>query len=297
MNRAEQTPLPARPRRDPSGAPVGDRAVTLGAARSATLLSIPHLVLRRVLDAALPRVCIVCRARGCADGDECCPACRDSIEPLAALPYCERCGRSAQTAAIRERECGWCAHESYWNVRRLVRIGPYDSPLRDPVLSLKFGGNRRCANYLGGLLADVLEGREWVESLDALVPVPMHMLRRVQRKCNHAAMLAQTLSRRIGVPLLHALRRTRYTVSQTRAATRGARFTNVAGSFGVRRRMRISGKRLCIIDNVLTSGATLHEVSKTLRRAGAARIDAAVIARAGMPGVDQASSDVLVTHG
>jgi predicted amidophosphoribosyltransferase len=140
------------------------------------------------------------------------------------------------------------------------------------------------------LLAAAIMQRGWCDELDALVPIPMSLLRRCQRPCDHAAVLAAALARRLKLPLLRALRRVRHTPSLVGIASRAQRFANVKGAFGPRRWSRrvVSRKCICIVDNLLATGATIHEASKVLRRAGARRIYAAVIARTVLAGDTQA---------
>jgi len=191
--------------------------------------------------------------------------------------------------AIHEKGCARCRTERFWNVAGVARIGEYrEESLRRLLVGLKFTGRERQADYLGELLADALGKRKWIGEVEALVPVPMHRLRRWQRPCDHAQMLAEAVSRRLGVPVRKAaVRRVKYSISQTRTVSQAARFRNVKGCFGPTHRPKIAGKTVCIIDNLLVTGATIHEVSKVLRKAGAKRIYAAVVARASLPGDPQ----------
>jgi predicted amidophosphoribosyltransferase len=96
------------------------------------------------------------------------------------------------------------------------------------------------------------------------------------------------VSRHLEIPVRNAaVRRVKYSVSQTRTPSQAQRFKNVKDCFGPARRPQVAGKTVCIIDNLLVTGATIHEVSKVLRRAGAKRIHAAVLARSSLPGDPQ----------
>jgi ComF family protein len=176
-------------------------------------------------------------------------------------------------------------HERHWNVRRLVRVGPYAAPLRDMLISLKYHGEHRTAVACGRGLAAAIKTEPWSSEIDLFVPVPMHYWRRLQRPCNHADALAEVVSRLLQIPLRRAaVHRPTYAPSQTQARSRAERFEHVKGSFAPTRKPGVSGKRVCIIDNVVVTGATLHEVSKVLRKSGASKVFAAVFARAPMPG-------------
>lgn len=243
-----------------------------------------------LLDAVLPQTCAACAVPIAAGHGLLCGPCDADIRLAANLSRCGRCGRTVHAAAIRVRECGLCHRETFWNVGGLARIGPYScDALRSLILSLKYRGAERAAEPIADLLADALRREPWIGEIEMLVPVPMHWLRRWQRPCDHAYVLAAAVGRRLGIPVRSAaVRRPRYGPSQTRAASRYSRFENIRGCFAPARRARVQSRVVCIIDNLLVSGATIHEVSKVLRRAGAARIYAAVAARSVLPGETEA---------
>jgi ComF family protein len=178
-------------------------------------------------------------------------------------------------------------------VAGLARVGAYEPPLRALGIGLKYRGRERNGDYLGELLAAELSRLGWPAELDALVPVPMSRLRRWQRPCDHAEALALGVARRLGLPVWRAVVRVRHTPSQTGVTSRAARFANVAGCFTVRRGVRLEGRRVCIVDNLLATGATIHEVAKALRRARAKEIRAAVVSRTVLAGDVQADSEAI----
>lgn len=247
-----------------------------------------------LLDALMPRTCLGCEAWIPCGCGPLCAACRTTIERLMALSACPRCARSMRPESISGNACARCAHESFWNVRGSARVGPYDGPLRSMLLGLKYAARERNADFLAELLTRRIRTTAWGASVEVLVPVPMHRLRRWQRPCDHADLLARAVGRRLGVPVRRAaVRRLRYAPSQTRATTRQQRFAQVADCFGATRQPGVAGRTVCIIDNLLVSGATVHEVSKVLRAAGAKMIYAAVVSRAVMAGDFQATAEAL----
>lgn len=255
---------------------------------------------RTVLDAVFPQTCVACGQWIFGGGEALCPGCAAALAEAASATYCQRCGRTMPAAAIHDEHCARCRSESFWNLGRVVRVGPYEAPLRAVIVGLKFTGDRRHVEFLGSRLAGALAGEPWIVTIDAFVPVPMHRLRRHQRPCDHALELANAVARhlrRAGGPRIavqqSAIRRRSYAVSQTRAASRQQRFENVRGCFEPSRRPNVAGKTVCIIDNVIVSGATVCEVSKVLRRAGARRLYAAVVAR-GVTGGDRQASATAV---
>ncbi len=244
-----------------------------------------------VLDAALPQTCAACGEWLPAGTGIVCQACHDEVLTALARPYCPRCGRTAPRPAIHDDGCARCRFEPFWNVAGVARVGVYEPALRALLLGLKYHGRERNADYLAGRLADALASRGWHTELDALVPVPMHWLRRVQRPCDHAAILTEALARRLRLPLVRPVWRARHAQSQTTLASKTARFENVRNCFAAPPwylppwpKPRLAGKTVCIVDNLAAAGATLAEVSKVLRRAGAKRIYAVVVARPAAPG-------------
>ncbi|MFO0838576.1 MAG: phosphoribosyltransferase family protein [Phycisphaerae bacterium] len=186
--------------------------------------------------------------------------------------------------SIWEDSCPQCRREAFWNIAGSVRAGLYRQPLKPLILALKYGGKERNADVFGALLADSIRSAAWSRDIELLVPVPMNRWRRFARPCDHARLIADATAQRLRIPVRAAVRRVRNTPSQARATSRQARFDNVRGCFAPSRRPGVEGKTVCIIDNLLVSGATICEVSKALRRAGAKHIYAAVVARSVTPG-------------
>lgn len=193
-------------------------------------------------------------------------------------PYCERLG----TPFVSDGGDGLLSPSAiaeppaYDRARAAARFGDV---ARDLVHLLKYGDRLDLVRPLGGWMARA--GSELLADADALVPVPLHWSRLFQRRFNQSAALAREISRLSSVPVLDdVLTRTRATPPQVGLA-RKERSQNVQGAFAVERSARsgVKGKKLIVIDDVLTSGATADACARVLRRAGAARIDVLVLAR------------------
>lgn len=243
---------------------------------------------RGIADLLLPQTCVACGEWIRSESGLACDACRAAIADLAAATYCAHCGRGAVPATLYEGRCGGCRKELFWNVAGVARLGRYTEPLSTLLVGHKFAGHDRNARYLASEFADALRGCDWLEEVELLVPVPMHWKRRLQRRCDHAAVLTDALSRELRIPVRKAVRRSKYSITQMRTPSRTQRFENVKGCFVPARRPRVTGKTVCIVDNLLMTGATVYEVSKVLRKSGAKRIYAAVVARGVLPGDFQA---------
>ncbi len=233
---------------------------------------------RGALDLLYPRVCLGCRAglHG-SDRHHLCAACESAL-PRFGAEACPRCGMGLGPAAPAATRCPDCAGRPL-AFDGAVALGPYRDGLRDLVLQLKFGGERVIAGDLGRLLAARLDADPRAAGLDAVVPVPLHPKTEGTRGYNQAALLAEALARRPGRPVVEGvLRKVRETVPQaTLDAPRRA--GNLAGAFTVRRPARVAGRRIALVDDVMTTGATASAAAAALKAAGALCVMAAVVGR------------------
>jgi ComF family protein len=165
---------------------------------------------------------------------------------------------------------------SYNRARAAVR---YDETARTMVQAFKYGDRLDLAPAMGRWMATA--GRELLGDANALVPVPLHWRRLWSRRFNQAATLAQTVAGISGVPVVHDLLKRMRATRQQVGLTQAERARNVQGAFRVPREARpqVRGKRLLLVDDVLTSGATLDTCARILLRAGAANVDVLVFAR------------------
>jgi ComF family protein len=155
----------------------------------------------------------------------------------------------------------------------------YDEVSRDPILKLKHADRTDLAPLFARWLSRA--ARPLIEEADAIAPVPLHPLRLLRRRYNQAAEIARPLATLAGVAYLpDALVRRRRTESQAGKSGSG-RSRNVAGAFEVpaARAAQVAGRRILLIDDVMTTGATAEGCARALKAAGAVRVDLAVVAR------------------
>lgn len=149
--------------------------------------------------------------------------------------------------------------------------------VHDAVVHFKFRGLRAAGNEIADLLAPIIETQEL--PIDVLVPVPLHPSRQKERGYNQTEVLGRLLSERTSIEVAPlALRRIRPTPPQAGVADRAQRVLNVAGAFTAEASV-VSGKRVLLLDDVCTTGATLNECARELPAAGAASVSGLTLAR------------------
>jgi ComF family protein len=252
-----------------------DSAATVQPSRLSRLTRGLRATLRLGLDTALPRLCPACRDLVTDSGV--CPACWSKLAFISA-PYCPRLGIPfaydpgpgiLSMQAIADPP-------AYQRARAAVR---YDDVAAKLVHAFKYGDRLDLAPLLGRWMARA--GKDLFAGADALVPVPLHWRRLWARRFNQSAALAEAIARESGIAVAHAaLRRVKPTVQQV-GLSRAERATNVQGAFRVdpSGKAEVTGRRLIVIDDVLTSGATSDACARALLRAGAAQVDVLVFAR------------------
>jgi ComF family protein len=193
-------------------------------------------------------------------------------------PVCDGCGAPLEYDQGEGARCPSCLtrRRAFERARAAVL---YDEHSRDLILKLKHADRTDLAVIFAAWVARA--GRDLFVEADAIVPAPLHPLRLISRRFNQAAEIARPLARLTGLDYLPgALVRRRHTPSQGGKSAAGRR-RNVAAAFASPKSMRgkIEGRRLVLVDDVLTTGATAEACARVLRAAGAARVDVAAVAR------------------
>ncbi len=237
---------------------------------------------KALLDLALPPRCHLCRSYIPAAGPiHLCPACRDGLM-LVPSPRCTVCGRPFAGAG-GDHPCGACLRQPPpWETARAAFL--YDGGCRDLIQAFKYRNRYHLRRPLALLTAELLFPYAAASRADRLLAVPLHPRRLRQRGFNQALLLAETLSREWQLPLLRqGLRRTRQTTAQT-TLTAAERTANLRNAFSVPDPAAVNGRRLLLVDDVFTTGATLTECARVLRAAGAAAVCCVTVARTPEPG-------------
>ena len=234
-------------------------------------------LLSRIIKIFLPPRCIKCGAI-LSDDDGLCPECFQELNFITA-PYCYKCGHPfEQAASSKKMLCARCAKKAKTPFRLNRSALCYDDISKDLILALKFMDKTENAKTLAKWLC--MAGNDiWQEGADILVPVPLHYKRLIKRRYNQSALLAKELSKLTGVKADYtSLIKHKSTKPQVQFSGH-ERVKNVRGAFSVKHIETIKGKRVVLIDDVMTTGSTLKECALALKKAGAKSVDTLTVAR------------------
>ncbi len=220
-----------------------------------------------ILNIFLPPVCPLCEADVRAASSPFCGACHGEIcSMLVKSPLCTVCGSTFASGASKGHACGKClAGPAHFAWARSVFT--YDGAVKEAIHRFKYSGQAILGPPLGRMLRHIPE--PFPKAPDVMMPVPLHGRRLRQRGFNQSLLLAREASGIFGVPLNYTnLRRTRFTEQQANLSAE-ERKRNVAGAFVLESPGDVRGRRVALIDDVYTTGATIKECAKILKKAGA----------------------------
>jgi competence protein ComFC len=233
--------------------------------------------LRGLLDLLYPRRCGGCGAEAPSASHNLCWECRADIMPVHP-PYCAHCGDPVAGRIDHEYICHFCSTTApAFDLARSA--AHYSGPLAELLKALKYHRATWLAPDLAELLDPLARQHVGLGHIDAVTFVPLHRRRQRRREFNQSALIARELARRLGKRYMSGiLVRHRETESQTRL-TASERMINVRGSFKCRNSSWIEGRRLLLVDDVMTTGATVSECAKTLKESGAGAVYVVTVAR------------------
>jgi ComF family protein len=206
--------------------------------------------------------------------------CAGCFESVSRDPY-PSCGRCASTIGPAEDTMAGCRHcdRTQFAFNGVLRLGPYSGLLRMAIVRAKQPGNCGLAETLGAIAAAVLHDRVLACTPNVVVPVPMHWRRRlVQRRYNHAEAIAQHIASALQLPLnTRVVKKNRSTPMQSSLSSSERRM-NLQHAFSPRTPENMRGLRILLVDDVMTTGATLHAAAEACFQGGAAQVTALVVA-------------------
>jgi ComF family protein len=241
---------------------------------TSSLRAIPH----GIFSLFFPAECRICDVP--LEGFTRVPVCRECLSapaPLEAEYFCASCNAPFQNDFPLDANgvCALC-RTGLQGFDRASSFGFYDGALRSLIHLLKYSGMRPLAPGLSRLLERALPVDE---RYDFIVAVPLHWRRRWSRGFNQAELLARGIAERRGIPAVIALRRVKFTAIQAGLTSAGRR-RNMTGAFRLRKAIDVRGKRILLIDDVFTTGATATACAGVLKRAGAVSVSLLTLARA-----------------
>lgn len=227
-----------------------------------------------IIDAICPNWCELCGV-GLAGGDCLCSDCMIALRGATGQDYCTRCGESLPPYGAAD-PCSNCPpHTPAYD--RVIRVAKYEGAWRSLIRRLKFGRQRRLLSLMSAQLAGAIQRSDLYESIDAITWTPTCWQHRAIRPFHAAEHLAIQTAKRCNIPAAPLLGR-KYGPHQTgKSAT--ARVNNVRGKFYLLRGCRLFGARICLIDDVLTTGSTAGQCARTLKHSGASEVIVAVLAK------------------
>ena len=224
-----------------------------------------------------PATCTIC-GKNLRAGRYLCDECETKAVRIVA-PFCDRCSEPFEGSITSVFSCANCAHRTiYFDAAVAAYRGR--GIVREIIHEFKYARQMHLRHLIGHWLCAALDDERLREvSFDLIVPVPLHPARERERGFNQARLLAESLSAEISLPSRLVLERVRYTTTQT-ALDRSERMENLHNAFRLRKNANVRGLRVLLIDDVLTTGSTLSECARVLKRAGAISVHAATAARA-----------------
>ncbi len=216
-----------------------------------------------------PSTCIIC-GKNVRAGEYLCDGCEAKIIRIVP-PFCETCSEPFEGSINTAFSCANCAH-------RTIHFDAAVAAYRGR--GIKYNRQIHLRHVVARWLRAALDDERLRDyEFDVVVPVPLHPARQRERGFNQASLLAQLLSAHTSIPCKPVLKRIRYTTTQT-ALDRSERMENLHNAFRLRKNADVRGLRVLLIDDVLTTGSTLSECARVLKRAGAKSVHAATAARA-----------------
>lgn len=240
--------------------------------------SFVNRAVREVANLLVPRVCMGCGLAIPAEGPELCESCGWELSGIVSGDFCRSCGKELGHFLLVEGRCSACRmREPGIRFHQFVRVGRYGGVLSR--LILRFKHEFILDRFLGSLLSTAIAANMNPREVDYWVPIPSHWRRKWQRGFQPTALLTRSAARRWRGRIEPILYMTRPVEPFHHGMTAAARQEEIQGAFAVSPEVPLRGKRVMLIDDVTTTGATLAEARRMLREAGCRWIGVAVLAK------------------
>lgn len=233
------------------------------------------VIAKNLINLIYPLHCAACaRPLDPINKERVCKGCLERIRQNP-KPYCRKCGRSTDKGNSICAEC----RKTKLDFDRAWAACLYEGPMKELIHSLKYNGVLSLSTTLSRIINSfIMENSEILNGIDIVTYVPLHSNRMRKRGFNQSLILASNLSKEFAIPLSHALFKAASTRNQNEL-TRDERLVNLDGAFKLKSGMDLTGVKVLLIDDVMTTGATLSECAKVLKNAGAKVVRCLTLAR------------------
>lgn len=225
-----------------------------------------------IMEFCYPPACLRCKS---PSHQQFCDECEAQLAALIDRPRCDKCARPVFQHSA---PCPWCRGRGIYPFKQIAALGVFREPLRDLIHMMKYHRRWAIGEQLAARLARLRGAQSILSNADLLVPVPLWRWRQVHRGYNQADVIARQLAAQSGKKVLPIVARIRRTASQTQLNSRRGRVENVRDAFGLKSHHPISGRRIVLVDDVMTSAATLKEVGRVILQAQPLEISAITLA-------------------
>lgn len=207
-----------------------------------------------------PNRCIVCGSL-CKD-KYFCENCKDILKPFK-VRLCPKCG-----SPIKHCSCKF----NFYYFDKIVSVFPNENENQKSFYAFKFGGHRSSAKFFSSLMTNVVSESFKDINFDLITTVPMHYLKRVKRGFNQSQILATNIAKALCLPFRNILKENKASKIQHKSQSIAERFLNVKGKYSLRKGQNLKGKTVLLVDDIMTTGATLSECARLLKLGGAEKV-------------------------
>lgn len=228
--------------------------------------------MKALLNLLIPPVCLACHDRLTDPAAILCNSCHSQVVLLTGK-LCPKCG-----SLLNSIFCDTCSEHDF-AFEHNYSVFQYGEVVQQLVHSLKYDEYKSAADYLINGMQDSCRERDEYRAYDAVIPVPLHPVRKRERGYNQSEILARALASSLGIKYSNPLKRRYYTKSQT-LLSKTQRIHNLNGAFALKFNKKVEGKAFILVDDVFTTGSTVNEISKLLLSKGARKVAVITAARA-----------------
>jgi ComF family protein len=241
-------------------------------------MSVAHTVkslASNVLDLCYPGRCEICSEPTSNARDMLCMECDAKLATLERAASCDLCGMPLADAGA---PCAYCLGRGVPHYERVVRLGVFEDPIKHLIHRMKYHGRWPIADFLADRIVAHEPAKAVLQETQVIVPIPLHPWRHVQRGYNQAELIARRIAKLCDIKLAQPIVRLRNTETQTQLHSHAKREENLRNAFALASHRAIAGKHVLVVDDVMTTGATLQSAARELEHAKPASLSVLTVA-------------------